>query len=77
MAAYQRAIALAPDFREAWLNLAQARKEARGPAARARRLACAGSVRGIPAQSSLRLIFPSTFKTWKAHGQQVGGVPLV
>lgn len=31
VAAYQRAIALAPDFREAWLNLAQARKEARAP----------------------------------------------
>ena len=29
VAAYKRAIALAPDFREAWLNLAQARKEAR------------------------------------------------
>jgi len=32
-AAYARALGLAPDFREAWLNLAQARKEARARAA--------------------------------------------
>ncbi len=53
VAAYQRAIALAPDFREAWLNLAQARKEARAPCG-----SCAPSCMCTFTLPSLRLMGP-------------------